>query len=752
MTLRHWCLTIASALLLITAACGGDPRTEPVPADTVWSEPGTSAVNDPIDLRERTGDVAYGLPRAGKPSIADLIDIFPTSPGSATSPDIFVAPEFHVTTDRCRGGAPKTVGELPMEIEAVVTLHPRQYQKVTVCGQDERNYGSFTIEDDTGGIVVLRDSRVANYTFGDRVRLKIHAVMLTYGLEIETRAVLVADIAPIEGEDYERVVLYSPLTEAFAPRHASRVFRVEGWVYQVPTNDNFNAMILANEQLPLDARLVNTSGPVLQCVRSCETSCGTTCPTAFGCSDACTDRCLRSYPLIPYAHGACDPADTDDVDADGTPDTCDSCPIHPNPDQADTDNDGVGDRCAAEDTDLDGVPDGFDNCRHDHNTSQSDTDQDGVGNACDICPRDEADRLDPFGRCFDNDNCPNLLNPDQLDTDGDGVGDACDNCPTVPNPDQKDANRDAIGDACLDADLDGDGAANNADNCPFLANPGQADADNDSLGDACDPCPASNLNDADGDDVCEADDVCPTVPDPDQLDSDNDGVGDACDNCPDLANPDQDDACPPPPNDRDADGVPDPADLCPDLADPDQTDTDNDGVGDACDTCPEDPMAAQTDGDGDGLGDACDNCPADPDNDADGDTVCGDLDNCPADPNTDQADTDEDGPGDACDVCPGDEDDDADKDTICGDLDNCPDRFNPAQTDSDGDGLGDVCDLPICWPVGLDAELGRRNYQPAFGRKLRVTGPVVNSYGLQIWVISTGQFEFIDDPPAEGDH
>ena len=47
----------------------------------------------------------------------------------------------------------------------MVALHPRQYLKVPVCNQDERNYGSYVVVDDTGGqleqlnreIVALRD-------------------------------------------------------------------------------------------------------------------------------------------------------------------------------------------------------------------------------------------------------------------------------------------------------------------------------------------------------------------------------------------------------------------------------------------------------------------------------------------------------------------------------------------------------------------------------------------------------------------
>lgn len=98
-----------------------------------------------------------------------------------------------------------------------------------------------------------------------------------------------------------------------------------------------------------------------------------------------TDQRGAGFPRINFGRvdiGAFESLFDSDDDGDGVPNGNDNCPATPNPDQLDTDGDGVGNACDADD-DNDGVADTADNCPLNSNPDQADFDLDGIGDACD---------------------------------------------------------------------------------------------------------------------------------------------------------------------------------------------------------------------------------------------------------------------------------------------------------------------------------------------------------------------------------
>lgn len=116
--------------------------------------------------------------------------------------------------------------------------------------------------------------------------------------------------------------------------------------------------------------------------------------------DACPMNAAISEPTADQRE-VCFP----DMDGDGIseldPLRSDVCPTVPDPDQIDTDQDGIGDLCD-QDMDDDGIPNGFDNCPSEANADQDDPDRDGRGTLCDnrychVVLGDQENCLDPEG-------------------------------------------------------------------------------------------------------------------------------------------------------------------------------------------------------------------------------------------------------------------------------------------------------------------------------------------------------------------
>ena len=85
-----------------------------------------------------------------------------------------------------------------------------------------------------------------------------------------------------------------------------------------------------------------------------------------------------------------------DTDGDGIADNRDNCPLTPNANQADNDQDGKGDICDNDD-DNDGVLDTIDNCPMNANSDQADRDRDGKGDVCDTVEINVSQAITPNG-------------------------------------------------------------------------------------------------------------------------------------------------------------------------------------------------------------------------------------------------------------------------------------------------------------------------------------------------------------------
>lgn len=165
-------------------------------------------------------------------------------------------------------------------------------------------------------------------------------------------------------------------------------------------------------------------------IASCQQTAGPTTEICNGLDDDC--------------NGFVD--DTGDSDGDGAGNCVDNCPTTPNPGQENFDADNSGDVCDFDD-DNDSVADSQDNCQFgngnlvfelaDANPDQTDTDGDGLGdNVCDpqVCGNRHLENPEGCddGNKLNGDGCSSVCTVEvPTDTDGDGVPNDSDACPTL---------------------------------------------------------------------------------------------------------------------------------------------------------------------------------------------------------------------------------------------------------------------------------------------------------------------------------
>jgi hypothetical protein len=157
----------------------------------------------------------------------------------------------------------QTDDTLPQEIEGIVTLHPRWYVKVSGClpadddsrfiDSDEKYYGSYFIEDQSGGVFVLGDAKVAHFNMGDRVRMTVRSVANNFDLQMVTGH----DI--LEVTRGPEPIYYQTVSDGkLCPDDVASVRRVTGTVFTDP--DTFGEFTLESDDgnrhiINLDAEL-----------------------------------------------------------------------------------------------------------------------------------------------------------------------------------------------------------------------------------------------------------------------------------------------------------------------------------------------------------------------------------------------------------------------------------------------------------------------------------------------------------------
>lgn len=229
-------LVCVSALASLVA-CGPElPELEERPEETGEE----LRVEEPIAF---TSD-PYPSSLQGPDSIASLRQLVSGEAGSSFVWQGFASSSPYPVMGDCEPGSRETVvdqlDELPVTIEGVVTLHPRYFVKPAICGEDERYYGSFFIEDATGGILVLRDSRISPFSYGDRVKLRVKGVTKFF----DYMAVLSFDELEITTGDELTPISYVEIDREFEGDDKGEVVRIRGEVVSEATNNNFNELKL----------------------------------------------------------------------------------------------------------------------------------------------------------------------------------------------------------------------------------------------------------------------------------------------------------------------------------------------------------------------------------------------------------------------------------------------------------------------------------------------------------------------------
>lgn len=230
---------VANTLLMIAVGCSdSDPRI--APGDRLQKESGdVTRVVEPYP----TTPIAYDASLKGETSIADLIALIKTDNKGWYG--VSKEDKTRFTSDKCAiyNNKFEELNALPAVIKGVVTFHPRMFKKLSYCGFDTRNYGSFWIQDSTGGIFVARESRVADFDVGDVIEIQVRGVMNNWKVPTVTTfdSIKIVERNNLYAKVPNRSIYAKEIAIKDAPSYFGTVVTVTGEIVSEPTNYNFNS-------------------------------------------------------------------------------------------------------------------------------------------------------------------------------------------------------------------------------------------------------------------------------------------------------------------------------------------------------------------------------------------------------------------------------------------------------------------------------------------------------------------------------
>ena len=207
--------------LLGLVGCGAPKGAED---DSDWWQPGT-----PYDVLETVEftDVPYDF--TGETPIADVPVVAPFAVEWADEGFALpMCPDWSTSQD------------LPVEITGIVTILPRYYFKSDGCNGDaEKFYGSYFIQDATGGYFVLGDSKTSHFQAGARVTLSIRGLANRFDLPM----VVGHDTLEVSAEP--EPIYYEVANGPFALEDIAQVRRITGVVSS--ETDTFGAFTITGD-------------------------------------------------------------------------------------------------------------------------------------------------------------------------------------------------------------------------------------------------------------------------------------------------------------------------------------------------------------------------------------------------------------------------------------------------------------------------------------------------------------------------